>query len=299
MKKLLFSAALVPILLITMAFKPTAMLVLFEQSDWDKSKSKATSEGKLYFVDFDASYCAACRNMEESTYMSQQLADYMSNNVVALKVNVQDFDGVMWSQQYEVEALPTMLIFDAQGKLVKRLVGYKSASDLMQEFTAVKKAAVTTNTQKVVPQPIPADVPITSQPSSTDTYKPVLSNSSTITSNTSNTNSNNYIPDNNSFKTPQPTGLGLYDILVNKQASQGFGVQVGVFSTYEGVLEEASRYQRKYNKKTIVHIDKHNGSTVYKLLLGVFPTQIDASHFRYDLRKDKTDGLIKDLRTMR
>ena len=131
MKKLLFSTALIPVLLLIMAFKPTTTIVSFEEADWDKSKTRAAAEGKLYFVDFDASYCATCRNMDESTYMSQQLADYMQNNVVALRVNVQDFDGVMWSQQYEVEALPTMLIFDAQGKLVKRLVGYKSASDLM------------------------------------------------------------------------------------------------------------------------------------------------------------------------
>ena len=116
---------------------------------------------------------------------------------------------------------------------------------------------------------------------------------------TKTTTSNNYTPSDDLLNNPQPTGFGLYDVTVNKQISQGFGVQVGVFSSYEGVLEEASKYQRKYSKKTIIHIDEHSGSVVYKLLLGVFATKLDASHFRYDLRKDNTDGLIKDLRTMR
>lgn len=306
MKKILFSAAIIPLLLLIMAFKPTTTIVSFEQSDWDNSKSRATSEGKLYFVDFDASYCATCRNMDESTYMNQQLADYMTANVVALRVDVQDFDGVMWSQQYEVEALPTMLIFDAQGKLVKRLVGYKSAADLMQEFDAVKNSSAKT-TSKTTLQPIAPDVPMsatkttTTSTATTGGYKPVLSSNTTVvkTNTSTTTSSNNYVPSDALLDNPQPTGLGLYDVTVNKQASQGFGVQVGVFSSYEGVLEEASRYQRKYSKKTIIHIDEHNGSVVYKLLLGVFTTKIDASHFRYDLRKDNTDGLIKDLRTMR
>ncbi len=102
------------------------------------AKEQAASESKLYFVDFDASYCATCRNMDQSTYMDPILAQYMDDNVVALRLDVQDFDGVMWSQQYDVEALPTMLVFNNKGKLVKRLVGYQSAADLLKEFKSAQ-----------------------------------------------------------------------------------------------------------------------------------------------------------------
>ena len=51
-------------------------------------------------------------------------------------------------------------------------------------------------------------------------------------------------------------------------------------------------------KKTLIHLDEHNGSTVYKLMLGVFNSKRDASYFRNDLRKDNLDGLIKDLSLM-
>ena len=139
MKKIALLLALVPITLMIMAFKGKTT-VQFMATDWDTAKNKAFSEGKLYFVDFDASYCATCRNMDQSTYMSSQLANYMEKNVVALRVDVQDFDGVMWSQQYEVEALPTMLVFNEEGKLVKKIVGYQSASDLMDVFSTSKTA---------------------------------------------------------------------------------------------------------------------------------------------------------------
>jgi len=298
MKRKLLGLIIAPLFLVIMAFKPTTTIVIFEQTDWENSKTRAVTEGKLYFVDFDASYCATCRNMDESTYMDERLAYYMKQNVVAMRVDVQDFDGVMWSQQYEVEALPTMLIFDAKGKLVKRLVGYKSAADLLVEFDAIKKSTgvsntvtpttttttttTTTNNKVVVPQPIEADKPM-----SNTTTKPTVNSSNT------------FLTDEFLNAEPQPTGMGLYEVTVRKQVSQGFSVQVGVFSSYEGVLEDATKLQQKYSKKTLIHVDQYNGSTVYKLLVGVFENKRDASLFRHDLRKDNMDGLIKDLKIMK
>jgi len=296
--KVLFSLAVTPMLLLIMAFSNTTA-VKFAQAEWETSKTRAMSEGKLYFVDFDASYCATCRNMDESTYMDNRLADYISQNVVALRVDVQDFDGVMWSQQYDVEALPTMLIFDAEGKLVKRLVGYKSADDLMKEFDLVKYSSVPSPTPTqptITPQPIAPDKPMVSSHS---TYVPTTT-TKTVSAPTRGTtaSSSGSFQAGDFIGAPQPTGLGLYEVAVRKQSSKGFGVQVGVFSTYEGVLEEASKFKRKYTKKTVIHIDEHSGSTVYKLILGVFDSRREAAFFRNDLRRDNTDGLIKDLRGM-
>ncbi|BDS14228.1 thioredoxin domain-containing protein [Aureispira anguillae] len=292
MKKILLSLALIPILVLISAFKPTSTIVQFEAANWESSKSRAISEGKLYFVDFDASYCATCRNMDESTYMDERLANYISDNVVALRVDVQDFDGVMWSQQYEVEALPTMLVFNEQGQLVKRLVGYQSATDLIKEFAAIKTIAPTpspaVNTAPT-PQPIAADKPM---PKTNATNNPTISSEQPTDLNTVAANS---VEEEEKAQ----TGLGLYEIAVRKQESNGYGVQIGVFSTYETVLTQASKFKRKYSKKTLIHIDEHNGSVVYKLLLGAFKSRRDAAYFRNDLRRDNIDGLVKDLSVMK
>ena len=296
MKKIALLLALVPITLMIMAFKGKTT-VQFMSTDWDTAKNKAFSEGKLYFVDFDASYCATCRNMDQSTYMSSQLANYMEKNVVALRVDVQDFDGVMWSQQYEVEALPTMLVFNEEGKLVKKIVGYQSANDLMDVFSSSK----TTTPLNSAAQPISSDTPMPSP-------DVVVKTNTTANVNTTPTVKTKdldpvFAPANNSTSfmedavvAPQPRGKGLYEISVTKQASADYGVQVGVFSDYKLIMEQAALFKKKYSKqKTIVHIDTHNGSTVYKLILGTFKDKRIASNFRNMLRKDKVDGLIKDL----
>lgn len=284
-----------------MAFKGKTA-VQFMSTDWDTAKNKAFAEGKLYFVDFDASYCATCRNMDQSTYMSSQLANYMDKNVVALRVDVQDFDGVMWSQQYEVEALPTMLIFNEEGKLVKKIVGYKSANDLMSEFEGSRSKLVAVTTTANPPKPIPADEPMvrpdvvvatntTSNVNKSPTVKTKIENPIFAPNN----NSTSFMED--ATVAPQPKGMGLYEIEVSKKSSTGYGVQVGVYSDYKAMLEQATIFKKDYsNQKTIVHIDTHNGSTVYKLILGTFDSKRIASNFRNMLRKNNRNGLIKDLR---
>lgn len=288
MKKILLTLAVIPFFVLIAAFKPASTIVQFASADWENSKSRAMTEGKLYFVDFDASYCATCRNMDESTYMSERLANYINKNVVAVRVDVQDFDGVMWSQQYEVEALPTMLIFNEKGELVKRLVGYKSSDDLIQEFSQLRAL----NTAPIVsPIPTPAPAPIAADKPMSKTNS---SNNPSLFKPTPNTNSNPVLTEE-----PTSTGFGLYEIAVRKQESKGFGVQVGVFSTYETVLAEASKLKRKYTKKTLIHVDKYNGSVVYKLVLGTFNSKREAAYFRNDLRRDNVDGLVKNLSFMK
>ncbi len=278
--------ASIPVVLIVMSFTAKTV-VKFMSTDWDTAKNKAFAEGKLYFVDFDASYCATCRNMDEGTYMSQQLASYIDKNVVALRVDVQDFDGVMWSQQYEIEALPTMLIFDEKGKLVKRIVGYQSADQLIKEFKAVKTTNKTATIAKTTPIPVTSDEPL-SRPDQI-----IKTNTSTKTSSRKGGNS---FMDEGTNNVIVARGKGLYDVIIKKQSSKGYAIQVGVYTSYQTIMQQASLFKRKYTRKTLIHIDTHNGSTVYKLLLGTFDSKREASAFRKDLRKDGADGLLKDLR---
>ncbi len=257
------------------------MAVKFEAASWEQSKAKAQAQGKLYFVDFDASYCATCRTMDEGTYMDERLASYISSNVVAQRVDVQDFDGVMWSQQYEVEALPTMLIFNEQGDLVRRLVGYQSADDLLQEFENVRNTNTAPDPSPAnnEPQPIAPDQPMVwpekPQPAVATTTE-----------------------EEDKIAEAKEQGLGLYEIAVRRQQSKGYGVQIGMFSNYERVLEQASLLKRKYSKKTMVHVAKYKGDVVYRLLIGEFNTRREAAYFRNDLRRDNIDGLLKDLSLM-
>ncbi len=275
---------------VLVATKPT-MKVGFtgNASTWDAAKAQAETENKLFFVDFDASYCATCRNMEQSTYMDNNLANFMRQNVVAARVDVQDFDGVMLSQQYEVEALPTMLIFDSKGKLVQRLVGFQSASNLLKLMQQA---------QTVAPTPVPVV-----EPERAKVVQP-LAKDEPLPNNNSNNNSNvapNVSP--SLFGMPEPktaptSPLGLFEIVVTRAQRSGYSVQVGAYNNYETALDQADMMRELYGQKTILCVDKNATETIYKLFVGVFPTRDEANKFHGVLRKNKMNGLVRDLNSI-
>jgi|GEM_PF-2216896 len=278
--------ALLPLLAF---FKPESLKVSFSEMEWVAAKQQAQTEGKLYFVDFDASYCAACRNMDISTYQDSRLASYMGKNVVGLRLDVQDFDGVMWSQKYEVEALPTMLIFNEEGKLVKRLVGYQSSANLLKAFEEVRSPkaspsvpSTSTKTPKQSPQPLSEEPSLPSAKSMNKTnMSPQLSGSLSIFE-----------------QGVQPTGKGLFEVTLKRKKSEGFALQMGVYKEVNYWTLEAEALQKKLpGHKILMHVDELRGKTVYQLLLGDFESQAAAERFQKVLQqKNMRTGLIKDLR---
>jgi thioredoxin 1 len=295
MRRFIIALALIPVAsFIMMAFynPSTATRVKFNTGDWDSAQKQAKSENKLYFVDFDASYCASCRNMDESTYQDGALASFIEQSVVALRLDVQDFDGVMWSQKYEVEALPTMLIFNEEGKLVKRLVGYKSARDLLAAFQEARVSNTNNSNNNATPQPVMEDKPLlkpalSTRPSSHTTVTPTPVPAPRPTA-----------PITSSIN--KSTGKGLFEVTVRKVVtSSSYTVQLGVFSSYDILMEQADKMSQRFSsQKTMIHVDEMNGVQVFKLLLGTFPSKREADLFRAQLRKSGMDGLVKDLSIM-
>ncbi|HMQ48642.1 MAG TPA: S8 family serine peptidase [Saprospiraceae bacterium] len=70
--------------------------------------------------------------------------------------------------------------------------------------------------------------------------------------------------------TTAASGQGLFRFSVQRQASKGWGVQVGVYADYANVLIHAERYGAQFNQPIIVNINVLNGKTVYKVILGAF-----------------------------
>jgi hypothetical protein len=172
-----------------------------------------------------------------------------------------------------------MLIFNQDGKLVKRIVGYKSAKDLMAAFSEVlPKKDIKTETVKPVEQKLTSPQPIV------DDEKPALK---PVTTNAGLTN-----------KTP--SSVGLYELNVKRFASNGFSIQIGVYNSYDFMLEQAEKLSDKFpSQKILMHVDDIGGQRTFKLLIGNFYDKIQASEFKESLRKSGFDGILKDLSVLR
>lgn len=119
--------SLVALLMVTLIAHPSlanvtsASSVDFYEGSLEEGQKKANIEGKLFFVDFYAKWCAPCKWMDETTFIDPEVTEMLNTHYVPLKVDIDEFDGFNLKQKYKVKYLPTILIFDGEGNLIDRL----------------------------------------------------------------------------------------------------------------------------------------------------------------------------------
>ncbi len=104
----------------------------FFSGNLESAQLKAQMEGKMLFIDFYASWCAPCKWMEQTTFADASVSNLINERFVALKVNIDDFDGYALKEHFEVTVLPTMLIFNEDGKVIERIEETLSPSRMQE-----------------------------------------------------------------------------------------------------------------------------------------------------------------------
>jgi thioredoxin 1 len=117
--------------LLMSAKNPPSEGIEFFQGSFTSAKLKASEEGKLFFLDFTASWCTPCKWMEETTFTDPTLAAYVKENYVALQVDIDDFDGYNLKQKYNIHILPSLLVFNSSGLLLGQYQESLSPSSML------------------------------------------------------------------------------------------------------------------------------------------------------------------------
>ena len=133
MKKLsLIIAACTLVLTMGRAGTTTEGPVEFYKGSLLSAKEKARSEQKYYFIEFYADWCKPCQWMQENTFNNPKLAGYINDEYIALRVNIEDFDGHALKQKYNVEYLPTIIVFNSEGEVLAKHEKSLSASQMLK-----------------------------------------------------------------------------------------------------------------------------------------------------------------------
>lgn len=149
--------------------------IRFVKNNLGQVKKKAANLNKPFFVDFTASWCMPCRWMDETTFSDPTLTEFVNKNYLAVKVDVDDFDGYAYKQQYNIKMLPSIMIFSPEGEVVARYQESMSPSKLLEEL---QKYQVKSQPQ---PQPMMAAAKINTSPSATTGEKPVVNINISVT----------------------------------------------------------------------------------------------------------------------
>lgn len=282
--------------------------VKFFNGSLTAAMEQAKKEGKLVFVDFYASWCSPCRLMDEYTFTDPELAKYMSDKYVPVKVNIDDFDGFAYKQQYNINLLPTLIVMNCDGKEIERkeegLVPSTLSAFLGEHYkphNICDKPPVEAPKPVIVPKPEKPVIttPSPPKPSTPDKPTPPMASSPkppVVTPPVKPT-----VP---SVKPapPKPTKTledGLFRFTVQRQPSKGYSVQTGAFGEYGNVLREVDKLQQLFpDKPIIVYIAKKQQRTIYKILVGEFETRAEAYSYKEHMKNKGSSGLIKNLEFM-
>jgi thiol:disulfide interchange protein len=100
------------------------------RTDLNAALAEARSANKRVIVDFSADWCPPCQAMKHDVWPHPQVASAVSAGYVPVLVDA-DNDTVLASR-YQVSSIPTILLLDADGRVVKRNNGFLPRSGMLR-----------------------------------------------------------------------------------------------------------------------------------------------------------------------
>jgi len=104
----------------------------FIEDAWSEALKQAAAQHKYIFVDAYATWCGPCKMLKATTFKDAKVAAFFNQNFVNISIDMEKGVGPQLAQQWRLEAYPTLIIFNSQGKPVSGTVGYIKADELLK-----------------------------------------------------------------------------------------------------------------------------------------------------------------------
>lgn len=132
MLKCCLSYFLVTAIILLQSSDVSAANIQFEQTKlYAEVSAKAQSEQKSFFVYFSADWCGPCQIMNRTAFKDENLANFIDNHVIPVKVDIDQAVGKIWQDEFRVEAIPTIIFFDKYGNERDRITSGVSGTKLL------------------------------------------------------------------------------------------------------------------------------------------------------------------------
>ncbi len=101
----------------------------------------AKREDKLVMLDFYASWCAACKELDHKTYADPAVAAKLDNYVnVKLDFTRSSETTEALTEKYQIPGLPVVLFMDAEGTVLKRFTGFVGPDKMLSILNEIENS---------------------------------------------------------------------------------------------------------------------------------------------------------------
>ena len=121
--------------------------IIFTAVSWNDALEKVKAAHKYIFVDAYASWCGPCKMLKATTFKNKEVAAFFNENFINFSIDMEKGEGVDLSAKWAIQAYPTLIIFDADGRPVLETMGFLNPKDLMKfaKQALAKKQQVASN----------------------------------------------------------------------------------------------------------------------------------------------------------
>lgn len=252
--------------------------IYFQVGDFQSIKVRAAESDKLLFVHFTASWCMPCQWMESNTFQEPELGAFVNAHYLAVKVDIDARQGLRLKEEYKIVALPTMLVFDTRGVIVGR---YEESMDAARLNQLLRRHYF--ETEDLAAPVAKVDGQLAAGRSPGGVFRPAL------------------IPEAAAAESPPSRYEGAPPSGNDSPAAvpvapQGrYGIQVGVFGTYQNAVRQLEQYQERFKQPVWIFPGNHEGRQIFRIVIGSFDDPAAASEYAAQLQQQSIPGIVKEL----
>jgi tetratricopeptide (TPR) repeat protein len=96
-----------------------------------------TSGGKLGFLYFTTDWCGWCKKLQKDTFTDKEFVGFTETHFLPYLVNAEKSTGPELRNLYKVNAYPTVVIVDEEGRMVDMVIGYKLPEPYLAELRRI------------------------------------------------------------------------------------------------------------------------------------------------------------------
>lgn len=102
--------------------------------DFDEGLAEARRTGKPMMIDFYTDWCGWCDELDKKVYTDSDIIK-LAEDFISVKIDADEDEET--KEKYRVNAYPTIIFTDSQGKEISKIRGYKKAPFFAQSMSQV------------------------------------------------------------------------------------------------------------------------------------------------------------------